>query len=229
MRAWIRKMSLAAAVLLAPASALAQQTITVTGQGSASAAPDTAMIEIGVQVLRPTSEEALNDAAERANAVLQAIRNAGVAREDIQTRHVSVNPSYDFRNGQRILRGYEAMHLVSAQTRDVSQAGPIIDAAVRAGEDEAVVQGIRFGLENDEAVRREARAEAWRDARDRAQHLADLAGVQLRRAISIQEQVGPIYGPPIAYARAEALDASTPVQPGEIEVQVTLVVEWQVR
>lgn len=228
MRAWFRKMSLAAAMLLAPAGALAQPSITVTGQGSASAAPDVVFLEIGVQVLRPSSEEALRDAAERANQVLQAIRDAGVARDDIQTRHVAVHPSYDFRDGERILRGYEAMHLVTAETNNVDRAGAIIDAAVRAGQNEAVVQGIRFGLENDDAVRRQARAEAWRDAQERAQHLADLAGVSIRRVLSVQEQTAPIYGGPM-YARAEALDAGTPVQPGEIEVQVTLQVEYQIR
>lgn len=229
MRAWFRKLSLAAAMLLAPTGALAQPSITVTGQGTASAAPDVVYLDIGVQVVRDSSEAAIRDAAARANAVLQALRDAGVASEDVQTRHVSVHPNYEYRDGQQILRGYQAMHMVMAATRNVQRAGEVIDAAVRAGQDEAVVHGVRFGLENDEAVRREARAEAWRDARERARHLADLAGVQLRRVLSVQEDVAPIYGGPM-FARAEALDmAGTPVQPGEIDVQVTLQVEYQVR
>ncbi|WP_437736359.1 SIMPL domain-containing protein [Sorangium sp. So ce1335] len=65
-------------------------TITVVGRGEASAKPDVARAQLGIEVMAPTVAEATRTAAARMNEILAALRQAGVAEKDIQTSNYSI-------------------------------------------------------------------------------------------------------------------------------------------
>src|SRR5580704_10374955 len=62
-----------------------QNTITVDGTGDALAAPDVATFSFGVTVTAPTVSDAQTQAATKANAAVAALKNGGVASNDITT------------------------------------------------------------------------------------------------------------------------------------------------
>ena len=66
-------------------------TITVLGQGEASARPDLARASLGVEVIAPSVADASSQAAARMNQVLAALKRAGIADKDIRTSNFSVN------------------------------------------------------------------------------------------------------------------------------------------
>ncbi|MCC6557566.1 MAG: SIMPL domain-containing protein [Polyangiaceae bacterium] len=66
-------------------------TITVIGQGEASAKPDIAHASLGVEVIAPTVADASAQAAARMTQILTALKRAGVAEADIRTSNFSVN------------------------------------------------------------------------------------------------------------------------------------------
>ena len=209
---------------------LMSNTISVSGTGEVTGTPDTLIIDLGVQVLRPTVGAATGEAARLAETVIDALKAEGVAEKDIQTTNYSIWPEYDYRNDTQTLRGYRVNNTVSAKIRDLDKAGEIIDTATAAGGNDVVVGGIRFDLEADGAFITAAREAAWNDAKAKAEQLAALAEVRLGKAVSISETSSPT-PPPIAYAgaRAEAsFDAATPIQPGEASVSVVVTVQFAI-
>ncbi len=204
--------------------------IAVSGTGEVTGVPDTLTVSIGVSVLRPSVDRAVADAAEKADALISALKSAGVAEKDIQTANYSIFPEYDYRGEGQELRGYRVNNTVVAKIRDVDAAGSVIDAATSVGGDDVIVQGVSFSIDDDSALVEAARAKAFDDARKKAEQLASLAGVSLGAPISITESFSSV--PPIPYfGRAEALGADqavTPIEPGQQAVTVTVSVRFAI-
>lgn len=204
--------------------------IAVTGTGQVTGTPDTLIIDLGVQVLRPSVGEATSEAARLAQAVIDALTAGAVDEKDIQTTNYSIWPEYDYRNDSQVLRGYRVSNTVSAKIRDLENAGDVIDAATAAGGDDAVVNNIRFDLEADGALITAAREAAWNDAKTKAEQLAGLAGLQLGNAVSISETSSPT-PPPVMYDQAAyetAQAGATPIQIGEASVSVVVTVQFAI-
>lgn len=209
---------------------LMTNTIAVSGTGEVTGTPDTLIIDMGVQVLRPSVGEATGEAARLAQAVIDALKAEGVAEKDIQTTNYSIWPEYDYRNDSQTLKGYRVSNTVSAKIRNLDKAGEVIDAATAAGGNDAIVNGIRFDLESNGALITAAREAAWNDAKAKAEQLAALAEVRLGQAVSISETSTPTQ-PPIVYAEATAgaaFDTATPIQSGEASVSVVVTVQFAI-
>ena len=203
--------------------------ITVSGEGRCGAAPDVLTLGIGINLQRDGVAQATADAARLATGLIDALTAAGVDDSDIQTSHYSIQPVYDHHRDGRRLIGYGVSNQLQVKIRHLERAGTIIDAAVAAGGNEVTVDGVGFSLEDDEAVDREARRDAWGDARSKAEQLADLAGLTLGPATAITESFSPPTPVPryqAGLAMAEGAGAFTPMQPGELEVVVNIEVTF---
>lgn len=205
--------------------------ITVEGSGRITGQPDTLTATVGVEVERPTVQEALDAGNAGAQQVIDAVAEAGVAEEDIQTARFEVHPRYDHGPGQDepIIRGYLVTNLLEVTIRDVDAAGEVLAAATEAGGGDARVQGIRFSLEDNEALVAEARERAFADARSRAEDYARLADRQLGALISVDETFTPSPRPEqfagdVLEEAAPAADV--PVRPGQQEVEVRVTTVW---
>jgi uncharacterized protein YggE len=174
-----------AALFLVPAANAQSpaRTISVTGEGTITAANDTARLGFGVEGRGATRPVALRNSSANLRQVLAALKGLGVADRDLRTRGVSVARRRDRRG--RKLPGYIARGGVTAVVRDVSQTGPLVDAAVAAGA--ASVDGPSFFIDDPQAVLRRALVAAFRDARSKAAALAAEAGLTLGQTISIRE------------------------------------------
>jgi|Tabmets5t2r1_1033131.scaffolds.fasta_scaffold52148_1 uncharacterized protein len=174
------------AVLLLVPAANAQspmRTISVTGEGSLTAANDTARLGFGVEGRGATRRVALRNSSANLRRVLAALKGLGVADRDLRTRGVSVARRRDRRG--RTLPGYLARGGVTAVVRDVAQVGVVVDAAVAAGA--AAVDGPSFFIDDPRALLRRALVAAFRDARSKAAALAAEAGLTLGQTVSIRE------------------------------------------
>src|SRR5437016_7789606 len=105
-------------------------TITVTGNGSVNATPDKASFNFGVQVNAGTAGEALRKDSEQAQAIIDALKKAGIPDSDIQTTSVSLWPQTS--NDGQTITGYQASNSVNVSAK-IDQAGSLVDAAARAG------------------------------------------------------------------------------------------------
>ena len=107
---------------------------------------------------------------------------------------------------------------------DVGDAAGLIDAAVEAGANQ--VSGPGMSSSNAEELYRQALAKAVAEARERAQVLAKAAGRSVGEITAIVEGSAAT---PLPYAERAALDASTPIVPGEQETTATVSVTFALR
>lgn len=201
--------------------------ISVVGTGKAFGTPDVARLQIGVSAEAQTVEAARNSAATSMEAVIASVRGNGVADRDIQTTQFSVSPQYDFNGRTQRIIGYRVTNVVNVTIRNLDNASRVIDGAIAAGGNNALVHGIAFTVSDPEQLRQAAREDAVRQARARAEALARLAGVDLGRPISVLEGTeSPL--PFAANARAALQEAATPIQPGEMEITVNVTILYAI-
>ena len=200
--------------------------ISVTGNGSAAAPPDVAIVAVGVEVMARSVAAARIQAATDGAAVIEALRSGGVGARDMTTTAFSINPEYDHRNGRQ-LRGYRITNSVEARVRDLDSLGQLLDSVAAAGGDNTVINGIRFVHEDSTALDAAARSEAWQDARRKATQLAELAGLELGDPTSVNEQSHPSPMPSMRQAVLESA-ATSPIETGELGVAVTITVGFAI-
>lgn len=68
--------------------------IWVSGRGEASATPDLAVLNLGVEAFASTVAEARSDAALAMGQILEVVKSRGIADRDIQTRFFNINARY---------------------------------------------------------------------------------------------------------------------------------------
>ncbi len=206
-------------------------TLVVTGEGRASAAPDLALIRIGVETRAETAEAAMAENARQAGAVIEAAKARGVAAKDIQTSDLSIWPVYeDYRSGEARppkLVGFQVSNQVSVRLRDLAAAGEAIGALVSVGANR--MNGIDFGFADDGALRDEARRRAVADAKRKAELYAEAAGVRLGPIKRIEE-AGFVSGPRPMMRAAAMMDeaAAPPIEAGESEISASVSIVWEI-
>ncbi len=208
---------------------LTDEYILVAGNGEASAAPDVAVLSVGVEVTEKTVADARQRAAEAAGAVLDAIRAKGVAEKDIRTTGLQLHPQYDYsRNNAPKIIGYVASHQLSVKVRAMENLSGVVDGAVVAGGDAARLQGISFEIDDATELLAAARRNAIADARLRAETYAEAAGVSVGKVLAISEAEEREPAPRMMMAaRAESMKmADTPIQPGESTIAVRVSVRF---
>jgi hypothetical protein len=219
----------AALALVLPTSAFAdQRTISVAGQGQASAVPDQAMLSAGVATTAHTANAALADNAQKMTAVFAALKAAGVPERAIQTSNFSVSPQYSNNNNdaQRIT-GYQVSNQVDVTLDDTKKLGPAIDALVAAGANQ--INSVNFGLRDNSALMTKAREAAMADARRRAETLAGAGNGSVGAVLSISEGSTETPRPVMYRAVAMAPGAPTPTAAGEESVSVTVNVTYELK
>lgn len=199
--------------------------ITVVGNGQAGATPDLATIEIGVSPVASSVAEASSRAQERAHALVDVLTSGGVDQDDMRTTQYRIEPEYRHEEGTRSLVGFRVTNSIKITFRDVAAVGGLIDEAVAAAGDDAIVGNVAFEVADISAAAATAREEAWNDAQVKAGHLAGMAGRSLGAVVSIVESAARPPGPgPVARLAAEA--ESTPIAPGTSAIQVRLEVRF---
>jgi uncharacterized protein YggE len=199
--------------------------ITVVGTGTVDVVPDVADWSFGVSSQAATATAALSANSAAMKDMLDALRGAGIAKEDMRTDQVSVYPQMS--NDGRSVTGYSASNTVTATIRNLGKAGAVVDAAVRAGAND--VYGPSLRPSDSDAQYREAVDKAYDDARGRAEAIAAKAGVALGSPVAIAEGGGSVPGPVYDGVRAAAGAAEVaPVEPGKQQVTAYLTVTFAI-
>jgi uncharacterized protein YggE len=205
-------------------------TLYVEGQGSVTVPPDTASVTVGVDVQRDRLRDAQAEASAQAAAIIAAAEAGGVATDDIQTANFGVNVvrDYDRDGNPGPVVGYQVSNQVELTVREPDRLGAILDAVVAAGANN--IYGIAFYVEDPSAAASQARAQAVRDARTKAEELATAAGVRLGRVLSITESSAPPPAPEVfarGAAEMDAAQAAVPIQAGTSEIVVDVQMTFE--
>ena len=239
--------SLSAGIVTLPVSARAQETakdsegafngIVVSGTGEVQVTPDIARISLGVQNQGKEASGVAQENAQKTDALIKAVKAAGVADKDIRTGDYNIEPQYQNPgikpNGQLYptdnppkIIGYSARNTVTVTVRKIADSGKIIDAAIKAGGN--VANGISFDVADSATSQDAALQKAVADAIRKAKAIAKAAGAANLFLVGVQEggyrPIQPLFR---AATMSRAGDAAyTPVQPGEQSVTATVSVRF---
>jgi uncharacterized protein len=205
------------------------RTITVNGEGAAIAAPDMAIVSIGVRTDAKTAAAALRQNSGKMAATIKKLKDLDIADRDLQTSGLSVSPRYDYGSNRSTpnIIGFTAANTLTVKLRDLDNAGAVIDQAVQAGANS--LGGIQFTFADPKPLRQAARKDAVKSAQEKAKLYADSAGVSLGRVMTIQDGYTSAPSPQPVMARMSAeQDASVPLQAGESSINATVTIVYAI-
>ena len=209
--------------------------IEVSGEGSIEIAPDMAMLSLGVVRQDKTARAAVAANNEAMAAVIAALKDGGIAAEDLQTSGFAIQPQVHYPKPSRdggqeppTIIGYQVTNNLTVRVRELAEVGAVLDTVIGLGVNTG--GGIRFINDDPSSAIAKARARAVADAVAKARTLAQAAGVGLGPILEISEHAAPR---PVAMGRqrlamaAEAADA-VPVETGRNRYTVTVNMRWAI-
>jgi hypothetical protein len=208
------------------------RTLSVAGSGEAYLAPDIASIYIGVHTEAATAADAVEENNTQTQTLIEAIREFGIAANDIRTMNFSIWPMDQFDPATGRPTGektYAVDNTVYVTVRELERLGDFLDTAVQAGAN--TVNSVQFDVADKDAVLQEARVAAIEDAGSQAQELAEAAGLSLGeiQSINFVSNQFPIFDGKGGGGGAAAEAAAVPIQPGQLTFTVTVNVTYELR
>lgn len=227
--------------------------ITLSGHGEVSAVPDIATVYFTVSKEAKTNKDALDGAAVIEKKALEFLKTKGVEDKDIKASNISSYPkytyvrgvcpqmeiaggatvSYDCGSGKQVLTGYEASENITVKVRNVDDAGAIIQGLGGVGVSN--VNGPNFAIDEEDALKAEARKKAIDDAQAKAKILAKDLGVRLGKVTSFYDSSDG-YGPMMYAESAVSKDSrsvvsSAPAQlpKGENTITSDVTITYEIR
>lgn len=208
----------------------APRTLSVSGTGMVSVAPDIAYINIGVHTEEDLAANAVSSNNAQTQKVIDALKAAGIADKDIRTSNFSIYASTRYgMNGEPLGTFYAVDNTVYVTVHSLDTLGNTLDAVVRAGANS--VNSIQFDVEDKSGSLSEARALAMKAARAQAEELAAAAGVTLGDVQSVsyyESYPGPVYD---YIGRGGGADAAmaVPISPGQYQVTASVSLTYFIK
>lgn len=217
--------------------------IYVTGKAEVRVAPDEILI-IGLVVKRTAKLDATAaQVDERVAGVLKFLHEAGVAPKDVQTDYVSVEPLYESRGSEQKLEpiGYEVRKRLVIRLRAMNKFDEVMMGIIRQGVN--VVDGVEFRSTELRKHRDEARRQALKAAREKAELATAELGVKVgaTRAILLDDSGARGYSwswnssvPAQGQNHIQSLDDGEPTSaegafsPGQISITASATVTFEI-
>lgn len=220
---------------------VSRNTITVSGEGEIYAKPDLALTTFIVKIEAKTVEKAMSDNTEKMNAVIEAMKGADIEEKDLKTTDFSIYPRYEYRTDYsiqteiwprpetRVLVGYEVTQSLQVKIRDMAKIGDVIQKAVDAGANQS--GGLQFTFDDPDTLKNQAREEAIKEAKDKAETLAKQLGVKLTKIVNFSE--GGYYPTPLYYDSATIKgmgeeSVSPTIETGENKITINVSITYEI-
>jgi uncharacterized protein YggE len=205
-----------------------ENTISVSGYAEQKVVPDTATLNIGAVVQAATAKEASDENAALMSAVIAELKAIGLQDKEIKTSYVSVSPVYNYT--AQTITGYSASNSVQITTTKLDNLSEIIDRSTAAGANQ--IGSISFSVSDDmqKQLREDLINEAVADASSKATTLAKSLGVGITgvQTSSISDSSGSRVYYDMAPAEMASGAVSTPIQPGESTVSMSVQVTYKI-
>jgi uncharacterized protein len=187
---------------------------------------------VRLREVRDTADEALGRVAERAQTLDVLFDELGIPSASRTTSGVSVREEREYERNRWVNKGFAAEAGTMLRLTDPAVLGPLMTEATSRAD--AQLDGPWWRVLPNNPARVEACRQASEDARTKAQAYAEALGARLGPIAWIREPndrggfapQGPVF-------RAQALAAApgqhpdVPIEPGELDVQATVDVTFE--
>jgi hypothetical protein len=218
----------------------APPTLTVSGTGTLSLAPDTAFVTLGMETAGKALAETQQQNAAAMQKVMERVLQSGIEKERIQTSSFTVTPQYKppprRSSGEAVptepeIIGYTVSNMMTVEVRDLEKVGQVIDTALTAGANR--FHGLHWTLRDERQPRLRALKMAAAQAREKAQALGEALDVKLVRILTANEGGAQVIYPRPFMARsasaAMAAEVSVPISSGELKVEASVTLIYEIR
>lgn len=217
---------------ISQSTGMEKNTLQVSGKGQITAIPDVANITFTVETTKKTASDAVKENAEKMNMVMSEIKSKIGKDDKLSTSGYSLSPiySYDDKIGRSILTGYTVSNSILIRIKNLKEVGNLIDSATQVGANR--IDSLSFDTDKRDEYRKEALVKAVQDARETAEIVANAAGVSIVKIIQISPSYDvpiPIYKDFAATRELAAAPAPTQIEPGELVINATVNIVFEIK
>lgn len=210
-----------------------ENTINVQGTSELMFKPDQAEVYAGISILKPNAADAQNEANKAITSIIDGLRYKGIAESDIQTEQLNLYEDKQWENNAYVSKGWRATQTLKIKTTDLTKVGTIVDVATANGANQ--INSINFGLTpaKEAEYKKQALADASKNAKEKAQTIADSLGAKLGTIQSVSES--NYYYRPYMYdmmvktAGAEAVSEAATVMPSDVSVSAQISIVYVIK
>jgi uncharacterized protein YggE len=210
----------------------------VTGSGTVYAKADVANINVGLKTgTKKTANEATVESTAKMNNIIAELKKLNIEEKDIKTSNYNLNPVYNWtQNKGQELAGYEVTQTITLKIHDLNKIGDVIAKTTEQGANQ--IGDISFTIDDEFALKNQAREAAIKKAQEKAKLIADQSGMKLGKVKSVSENyepaVGPMYYSNVKMQAFNAADAGMAsvvptIQSGQNEVKVDVTLTYEVK
>lgn len=223
-------------------------TITLSGHGEVTAVPDIASIYFSIESSKATQAASSDEVNTKTKSILDFLKSSNIADKDIKTENYSSYPKYSnptpcpmyinsiggalppCRQGESKITGYTVSQNISVKIRKADDVSKIIDGINKIGVTN--MSGPNFTIDDEDALKADARKKAIDDAKIKADELAKELGVHLGRVANFSENGNyPIMYGKAVMAMDSAGSAPVPAQipKGENTITSDVTITYEIR
>ena len=196
----------------------------VSGSETLQAAPDQATITLGVITEDEDPQKAQQANSQSIARVIAGLMSIGISEDQLKTSEYRIDPQYDYVGGKELFKNYKVHYIIQVQTTEIEAIGIIIDTAVSNGANS--ISSIRFSLSTPEVYYNQALSLALKNAYEKALSMAGTIGVTLNPIPTLVEEMSETSPPVLFQTSSYTKAATTPIQPGELNITATVRVEY---
>ena len=213
------------------------RTLKVKGKGKLQVTPDQISIYLDLKGCKRSYEDALILSSSKTDALKDSLQSLGFKPTDLKTVHFYIDTKYiDKReadgNYKRIFVGYEFMHHMKLSfPKDNTMLTNVLNC-IMTGEEKPEIR-IEYTVKNIEDCQNELLRNAIRDSKQKANVLAEAAGVTLKEIVNIEYSWQDLEAmlEPIAYnstIESASVGASFDFEPEDLTLEETVAVIWNI-
>jgi uncharacterized protein YggE len=210
------------------------QKLTVSGSSVIYKPSDMFSMTIGVVTHNKDVKLAMNSNAKKMTPIFKTLADLGLTDKEYQTGSYSINPQYTPQpkspppDWHSEISGYEVRNTIVIRTKKLDLVSAIIDAVSKDGAN--LIENVNFSLDNEDAAKSQAIAQAVAQARLYADSAAKAAGVKLGpiQQLTINPSMGSNPRTMKMYSSG-VQETSTPISPGEVEVSSNVSIVYEIQ
>lgn len=213
-----------------------QDRFTISGSGIIYAKADIANINIGLKTgVKKTAVEATKESTNKINNIIEELKKLKIEEKDIKTSDYNLNPIHNWteEKGQELI-GYEVTQTLTLKIRDLNKIGEVIAKTTEQGANQ--IGNIAFTIDDEFALKNQARELAIKKAKEKAQLIANQSGIKLGAIKNVTENFEPNVYPMYANVKMDTMMseaseslASPDIQSGQNEIKVDVTISYEVK
>lgn len=214
--------------------------ISARGVGEVVAVPDIAKFTFTVREQGKDVASVQQAMTSKANSAIEYLKEQGIEDRDIKTESYYTNPQYEYTPtvcsptfcppSRQTISGYEVSQTVSVKVRDIAKAGELLTQISALSITE--VSNLTLTVDDQDALKAQAKANAIAKAREDAENIAKSLGVKLGDIVGFYEETPGYYGYGGEMERSSVVKADSVapnIQTGEQKFTTTVSVNYSVK